>query len=63
MFFDTNGLSEYITLYRWTYDNADRLIEERIDADGTASDRIAKYEFDLVGNRVVRGVGQSLFSR
>jgi RHS repeat-associated protein len=40
----------------YAYDGVRRLVEERIDEPGTDADRIIGYEYDAVGNRLVRSV-------
>ncbi len=49
---ETNDLGD-VTTIDWLYDALGRLTEERYDAEGTASDFIARYAFDLASNRVL----------
>mgnify|MGYP007059411115 CR=1 FL=1 len=54
--YDAAGNPEYANVFAWSYDNAGRLVEERLDATGTADDFVAEYSFDLVGNRLKKEV-------
>jgi YD repeat-containing protein len=40
------------TIYKWTYDDADRLVSESIDSHFDEADRFERFDLDLFGNRI-----------
>ncbi|MBA2115003.1 putative Ig domain-containing protein [Bremerella alba] len=51
-----DGGSPLVTEIDWTYDAADRLIQEEFDSHDDSLDFTATYTFDLVGNRLEKTV-------